>query len=128
MSAETDLVSGQGDTADLVAGIGDNYTPNQTPFDVADNGLVSTSGNSASSSAPSWLSGLQGLVTTGSSIYGTVSQAVNGKPGTPISKAPAGPNQTTTTPAASNPSSKSLWLIAGAAVLAVVLFVVLGRK
>lgn len=106
------------------------YTANQTAYDAADNGLVTSSGGSTTITAPTWGQSLLNLFGSAAEIAGTVAPLINGKP----ASSPANPAAKTTAQgtapatATATPSNKTLWWIVGGAVAAVLAAVLMFRK
>ena len=71
---EDDMLSGDGTEADFVNSYGGSYVANQTPYDAADNGLVTQSNGTTSVSSPSWTSSLTSLFGLATQGAGTVGQ------------------------------------------------------
>ena len=68
-----EMLSGDGTEADFLNSYGGSYVDNQTPYDAADNGLVTQSNGTTSVSSPSWTSSLTslfGLATQGAGVAG----------------------------------------------------------
>ncbi len=121
------LLSGNGTTADYnqaIGGDGSAYVANQTPYDVADNGAVSTTPTSSTSAAPTWLSALTSLGSGVTAVTGAVSPLINGKPANSPANPGAQPNASGTVATAT--ASKLPWIIGG--VIVVILGVVLFWK
>jgi len=119
--------NGSGNTSDYIdatGGAGSPYIANQTGYDVADNGLLTSTptGTGSTSSLPSWLSSITSLGTAAGSLATSVAPIINGKPANPANPgAQPGANGTV---APATASSITTWIIGGlvVAVLAVVLF------
>jgi|SRR5581483_2252162 len=137
MSADSNLISGDGSAADYAAVAGDTYVANQDAFTAADNGTVSVdnsgNGSTAAVSTPDWYTGIltdfNDAAKATAGAYTTVAPIIGGKPA-------ASPTQAGQTPA--NGSSTltvggaklSLWVVAGvvAAVAAIAGFFLLRGK
>ena len=117
---EEDLINGDGSSADFLNAYGDQYAANQSGYDVADNGRLTKTDTSASTSSPSWYNSLTGLLNQGVSLAGTVGSAV--APFTNKTGSTSAANNTTanTTGGATGSSSTLLWVIGGAIALVAV--------
>jgi hypothetical protein len=131
MSAETDLVSGDGSLADFTNLFGGNVEANQSAFDAADNGSAVQNGNgTATQTAPSWLGSLTGLLTTGAKLASTgitVANELNGKTTAPASTS-ATPSKQASNGSAATTSMSKTFLIIGAAVVGLLVLMLALRK
>jgi predicted lipid-binding transport protein (Tim44 family) len=71
MSDFNDMLAGNGSEADFLNAYGSSYEDNQTAFDVADNGKVTSTDTTTTVNSPGWassLSSLFGLASTGANV------------------------------------------------------------
>jgi hypothetical protein len=121
---EDDLINGDGSVADFTAAYGDQIAANQTPYDTADNGTLTKTNGVATSSPPTWLTGLTGVINQGAQLAGAVNSTVNAVTGKPNTTSVATKTAAATT--GGTTSKTSMWILA--AVLAAVGALLLFRK
>lgn len=105
-------------------------TPNQTPFDQADNGTVSITpdGTSTSYTPPDWLTSLQSLASGAANVYKGVSGVVDQVSGSNPNSGIVGPAKNPpqgAAPAKAQSKTPWTWIIVGAAaVLGLIIFLI----
>lgn len=123
--ADNSLLSGDGSEADFLNAYGSSYEANQSAFDVADNGKVTSTDTTTTVNSPSWASSLGslfGLAGQGAAVV----TAFTGKTTAPAATV-AQPTAGVGTPAGSGGMSTMLMVGIGLA-LAVVAFLVIKRR
>jgi hypothetical protein len=125
----TDLLAGSGSDADFLNLFGDNYEANQSAYDVADNGGVSTTNDVTTVTSPGWFSSLTSVLNQGVQLAGTVGTVAGiftDKPGKTSAAKNTAANTTPGAGAASGLKSFLPWIIGG--IVAVAGLVLLLRK
>jgi hypothetical protein len=128
---EDNLINGDGSTADFVNAYGDTAIANQTPADTIDTGAMTKGNGTATTSPPSWLSSLTGLISTGANAAGAVAPLVGTLTGSttkPNAAVAAPARQVAATPSTSSTSKFTLYAIIGAALAGVLILVLALRK